>query len=59
MIEEFGSDNAGQAVTSWLEANYVAVGRVQQTLEEMRTMGQLDFATLSVAAQEIRRIARN
>jgi glutamate dehydrogenase len=44
-------------VREWLAANPRPVGRLRSTLEEMRTTGVLDFATLSVAVQEIRHIS--
>jgi glutamate dehydrogenase len=35
------------------------VAHFRQTLEEMQGGGQLDFATVSVALQEIRRLAKD
>ena len=44
------------AVAEWLATHVNRVRHTQTTLEDMRLAGTLDFATLSVALQEIRRL---
>jgi glutamate dehydrogenase len=46
-------DNFGR----WLERNSVAVRKFDAILAEMRLRDDVDFATLSVAAQELRRLS--
>jgi glutamate dehydrogenase len=46
-----------KAISEWLAAREERVAHVRQTLAEMRGAGPLDFATASVALQEIRRLA--
>jgi NAD-specific glutamate dehydrogenase len=41
----------------WVERNSVAVGKFDAILAEMRLRNDIDFATLSVAAQELRKLA--
>ncbi len=41
----------------WMERNSVAVGKFDAILAEMRLRNDIDFATLSVAAQELRKLA--
>jgi glutamate dehydrogenase len=55
---ESGAD-AGAAVAAWMRAAEERTAHFSQTLEEMRDAAQLDFATLSVALQEIRRLAQD
>jgi glutamate dehydrogenase len=50
---------AEAAVKGWMAARVVQVEHFDRTLEEMRDSAQLDFATLSVALQEIRRLAQD
>ncbi len=45
-----------EAVGAWLESHVDRIRRTQNTLEDMRVAGPLDFATLSVALQEIRKL---
>jgi len=40
-------------VDKWLQSHATEVARYKRTLEEMRLRGEVDFATLSVAAQEL------
>jgi glutamate dehydrogenase len=47
------------AVLEWMAARAAKAAHLNQTLEEMRGGGQLDFATASVALQEIRRLAQD
>jgi glutamate dehydrogenase len=51
--------DARTAVEGWLAARPARAAHFAQTLEEMRSGGQLDFATLSVALQEIRRLVQD
>jgi glutamate dehydrogenase len=53
-----GSD-ARAAVEGWMAARADRAAHFMQTLEEMRDGGQLDFATATVALQEIRRLAQD
>ncbi|MDJ0938253.1 MAG: NAD-glutamate dehydrogenase [Woeseiaceae bacterium] len=43
-------------VNDWLDARSDDVGRFKWTVEEMRLRGDIDFATLTVAAQELREL---
>ena len=51
-------DSATTAVQDWIGARQFRADHMRQTLAEMRTSGPLDFATASVALQEIRRLAQ-
>ena len=51
--------DARVTVAEWLAVRAERAGHFNQTLEEMRAGGQLDFATLSVALQEIRRLVQD
>ena len=42
---------------AWLEENGAAVRQLDTVIAEMRLRPEIDFATLSVAAQELRRLA--
>lgn len=44
-------------VNAWLAEREQRVQHAQRVLTEMRTAGNLDFATASVALQEIRKIS--
>ncbi len=44
-------------LAAWLDAHKPAVDTVRQTMNEMRSLPEMDFATLSVAVQAVRRIA--
>jgi len=50
--------DARAAVEEWLAAHTDRVAHFSQILDEMRDGGSSDFATLSVALQEIRRLAQ-
>jgi glutamate dehydrogenase len=41
---------------SWLAKHKTAVDGVRQTMSDMRTLAEMDFATLSVAVQAVRRV---
>ena len=56
LITTGSGDSPGMRVRQWLSANAAPIARLRQTLDEMRSTGVFDFATLSVAVQEIRRI---
>ena len=54
--------DASAAVASferWLEANAAGIRKFDGILEEMRRRQEVDFATLSVAAQELRKLISN
>jgi len=44
-------------IAVFVDFENLALG-LRETLDEMRTTGALDFATLAVAVQEIRQISR-
>ena len=46
-------------VDSWLRDHAAEVERYKHMVEEMKIRGQIDFATLSVAAQELRDLVTN
>jgi glutamate dehydrogenase len=52
-----GGDDAQEVVEAWLEARSDEVDHSRQLLTDMGSGGDLDFATLSVALQEIRKLA--
>jgi glutamate dehydrogenase len=51
--------DAAAAVDAWLKGRAERAEHLSQILEEMRAGGALDFATVSVAVQEIRRLAQD
>ncbi len=57
VICDTGEDKAEAAIEAWLAAREDRVEHLRQTIAEMRNAGPLDFATGSVALQEIRRLA--
>jgi glutamate dehydrogenase len=54
-----GKEDARLVVGEWIAARTERVAHFRQTLEEMQNGGQLDFATTSVALQEIRRLVQD
>jgi glutamate dehydrogenase len=46
-----------ELIDDWLKQRSAKVERFRSTIEEMKLRGKLDFATLSVAAQELRELA--
>jgi glutamate dehydrogenase len=52
-----GDDSAQAVVDAWLESHSAEVAHSHQLLSDMASVGDLDFATLSVALQEIRKLA--
>jgi glutamate dehydrogenase len=49
-------DPPGDRLRAWLEARAAAVGRAQRSMTEIQVSGTRDFATLSVALEELRRL---
>ncbi len=47
------------AVESWIKKNHDRVEHARNMLQEMRTSATMEFATLSVAVQEIRRLEKH
>ncbi|MDH3646691.1 MAG: NAD-glutamate dehydrogenase [Gammaproteobacteria bacterium] len=56
IIENTQSTTPGEAVSSWLEQHVSKIQHTQATLNDMKLGGNPDFATLSVAIQEIRKL---
>ncbi len=50
------SDDSKIVAQSWLDAHESAIMRAQRVVSDMRSMGSMDFATLSVAVQEMRKL---
>ena len=50
------SQDSEEIVGVWLEENGGGIARVRKVLDAMRTSATYDFATLSVAIQEIRKL---
>ena len=46
-----------QALASWISSHQKAVDYLRQTVADMRSLPEMDFATLSVALQAVRRMA--
>jgi glutamate dehydrogenase len=51
-----GARTSAQALQAWLEQNRAGADHVRKTVEEMRALPAIDFATLSVALQAVRRL---
>jgi len=49
--------SAAEVVEAWLTAHQAQVDHSRQLLNDMASLGDLDFATISVALQEIRKLA--
>ena len=47
------------AVTDWMDANQVAISKAKLIFDEIKAKDSIDFATLSVAVQELRKLAGN
>ena len=56
-LGEASGDDAEAAVSAWLKAHRPAVVKTLHTLTEMQSAKRVDFATLSVALEELRRLA--
>ncbi len=52
-----GAAIPNNAIDKWLEKNATAVQHFKSTLEEMKQRAEIDFAILSVAQQELRRLS--
>jgi glutamate dehydrogenase len=48
--------NPREIADQWLEKHAVEVAHYRKTIEEMKLRGNVDFATLSVAAQELKKL---
>jgi NAD-specific glutamate dehydrogenase len=59
VLETSGRRQPEQALTSWSEARTDRIRHVRATIGEMRAQGQMDFPTLGVAMQEIRRLTQS
>ena len=57
LLAQRGDNTPKEALTGWLAANRTQIHRVRQALRDMETAGERDFATLSVALNEIRRLS--
>ncbi len=51
-----GKSRAETSVNRWLQLHRDNIAHVEQTLNDMKSAGDRDFATLSVAVQEIRKL---
>ncbi len=56
-LGERSRDDAEAAVSAWLKAHRPVVVKTLHTLTEMQASKRVDFATLSVALEELRRLA--
>lgn len=56
VLEEKPRGSVNEILESWLAARKASVDAVRQTMSEMRSLPEMDFATLSVAVQAIRRV---
>ncbi|MBT8136871.1 MAG: NAD-glutamate dehydrogenase [Gammaproteobacteria bacterium] len=59
IIAEYPQKTAGESVSSWLEQHVSRIQRTQSMLVDMKVGGNLDFATLSVAIQEFRKLTHS
>jgi len=57
LLRRRGATIPKDAVDVWLEKNATAVERFKTILDEMKQRPEIDFATLSVAQQELRRLS--
>jgi glutamate dehydrogenase len=57
VLKAKGRGKPKDSLAAWLEAERGAVDMLRQSINEMRSLPQMDFATLSVALQAVRRIA--
>ncbi len=55
-VSQSKSDDSKVSAESWLEAHAQAIFRAQRVVTDMRSMGSMDFSTLSVAVQEMRKL---
>ena len=57
LLKKRSKKSIEQLVDEWLQQRSTKVERFNSMLEEMRLRGTIDFATLSVSAQELRELA--
>ena len=56
LLQKRGKRSPGDALIAWMSDSKADIARIHRTLEDMRTSGSMDFATLSVAIKEIERL---
>jgi glutamate dehydrogenase len=54
LLSKRSDRDVGLRVEEWLASHADAVTRFKKMIEEMKLRGEVDFATLTVAAQELR-----
>jgi len=54
-----GKDTPEAALAGWLTTSKDGIHRLKQALKDMQTAGEVDFATLSVALNEVRRLCQS
>jgi glutamate dehydrogenase len=53
LIKQRSKTDPRKVVDKWLQSHATGVAKYKRTLDEMKLRGEVDFATLSVAAQEL------
>jgi glutamate dehydrogenase len=56
VLNESRTRNPAQALEAWISRHKQGVDYLRQTVNDMRSLPELDFATLSVALQAVRRM---
>ena len=56
LISTRGKSDPREVAERWLRKNADEVAKYLRTLDEMRLREEIDFATLSVATQELKRL---
>ena len=56
VLKGAGKRDSDDALATWLDESKAQISRTQRALDDMRTSGEIDFATLSVALKEIGRL---
>jgi glutamate dehydrogenase len=56
LLQQKSTNKPVEVFESWLEENAAAVRKLDIIIAEMKLRPEIDFATLSVAAQELRRL---
>jgi glutamate dehydrogenase len=56
LLKQHSKRDPRKIVDEWLAARGTEVAEYKATIEEMRLLGKIDFATLSVAAQELEKL---
>ena len=59
VLRRRGKKSIEQHIDAWLQERRSKVERFRSMIEEMKLRGTMDFATLSVAAQELRELTSN